>query len=311
MKYTFSDEEDDEISDAGSVRRSTRSSQVVTPADPNKPTVTASGRRVKSRLGGLYGESLLSGQTTQGTSPGTGDAAPSDASEGPQAANGRATRSGRNSDANGWNKKRDHIAGYNSVDELDDERDASSTGEEWEGGDEDNYADANADEEDAEEDELSDDVSEEELSVPKYSLIVQLRYRKPTNESTDVTALLPPPAPAQPPPPSPQSLEIRAVSAPLIVAPEILSNGHRQDVDMEMGDNTTIKLNEAVPTQHLKTITTEQPTPPDSAAEQPLLQKMSVEQKPHHPDPAELMEDIRPASSILSSDMSIPAGHAA
>jgi hypothetical protein len=55
MKYTYSDGEED--SDVTS-RRSTRNA---TPLE-NGPTTTLSGRTVKSRLGGVYGESLLTDQ---------------------------------------------------------------------------------------------------------------------------------------------------------------------------------------------------------------------------------------------------------
>ena len=61
MKYTYSDEEDEGYSDATSTRRSTRNTGTHTPAEPSGPTVTLSGRQVKSRHGGAYGESLLSG----------------------------------------------------------------------------------------------------------------------------------------------------------------------------------------------------------------------------------------------------------
>lgn len=56
MRYTFSDEED---SDDFPSRRSTRNSGVSTPVEHAGPTVTASGRQVKSRLGGMYGETML------------------------------------------------------------------------------------------------------------------------------------------------------------------------------------------------------------------------------------------------------------
>ncbi|KAF2095253.1 hypothetical protein NA57DRAFT_44903, partial [Rhizodiscina lignyota] len=74
MRYTFSDDED-EYSDAVSTRRSTRNTGANTPADPSKPTVTASGRQVRGRLGGVYGEPLLSGQTSgnRASPAGTGD----------------------------------------------------------------------------------------------------------------------------------------------------------------------------------------------------------------------------------------------
>jgi hypothetical protein len=60
MKYSYSDDEDDG-SDFSGVRRSTRNSGISTPAETG-PTITASGRQVKSRVGGLYGESILADQ---------------------------------------------------------------------------------------------------------------------------------------------------------------------------------------------------------------------------------------------------------
>lgn len=57
MKYSYSDDED-EGSDFSGVRRSTRNSGISTPADSG-PTVTQSGRQVKSRIGGMYGEAML------------------------------------------------------------------------------------------------------------------------------------------------------------------------------------------------------------------------------------------------------------
>lgn len=57
MKYSYSDEED-EGSDFSGARRSTRNSGISTPAEAG-PTVTQSGRQVKSRIGGMYGETML------------------------------------------------------------------------------------------------------------------------------------------------------------------------------------------------------------------------------------------------------------
>jgi hypothetical protein len=59
MRYTFSDEDEDEDTDDTSTRKSTHNSGVSTPAEHSGPTVTASGRQVKSRLGGMYGETML------------------------------------------------------------------------------------------------------------------------------------------------------------------------------------------------------------------------------------------------------------
>jgi hypothetical protein len=60
MKYTYSDEEDDIYSDSTNNRRSTRNTGTHTPAEQSGPTITQSGRQVKSRQGGAYGESILS-----------------------------------------------------------------------------------------------------------------------------------------------------------------------------------------------------------------------------------------------------------
>lgn len=161
MKYTFSDEDED-TSDALSTRRSTRRG---TPTD-NRPVVTASGRQVRSRLGGVYGESLLSGQNGDFDPSATGDYERSDASEGP---NGRAAR-GRVGVPQRSHRK--HIEGYNSIDEMDDEDEA----DEWDGGDDDDEDDLGLNDDD--EDSMGDDESDDEIYVkPKGSLIVTLRVR--------------------------------------------------------------------------------------------------------------------------------------
>ncbi|KAF2841463.1 hypothetical protein M501DRAFT_911156, partial [Patellaria atrata CBS 101060] len=177
MRYTFSDEED-EGSDATSARRSTRQSGRVTPSDGLKPTVTASGRQVRSRVGGLYGESLLSGQAAEGLSPGpSGEYERSDGSEGPVRSGGRATRSGGPYvPTNGYAKSRKHIDTYNSVDEMDDEEEATSSGGEWDGGDDEDERDDAADDEDKDDEDSNGEIFEEEPG--KGSLIVTLCYRK-------------------------------------------------------------------------------------------------------------------------------------
>ena len=119
-----------------------------TPAEPAGPTFTASGRQVKSRVGGHYGEIMHSGQqdTRQADEDVDMDGTAPDDADG-----GRATRSGQ--PPNG--RPGAHIKGYNVVDEIDDESDAASSGNEWDGGDED-VDDNIADEEDEDED-MSDD----------------------------------------------------------------------------------------------------------------------------------------------------------
>ncbi|KAH7378451.1 hypothetical protein DE146DRAFT_682603 [Phaeosphaeria sp. MPI-PUGE-AT-0046c] len=162
LRYTFSDEEDFDSDNLGA-RRSTRTSGRDTPAAPSGPTVTASGRQVRSRATGLYGETLLSGQVSDRASPATGDYVRSDASEEPEQSRGRATRAANRGTANGRPSNRT----INS----EDEDDATS----WDGGDE--------DEDEPEQMELDDDEeqdveSEEEDDEEPATLMVTLRYGK-------------------------------------------------------------------------------------------------------------------------------------
>jgi hypothetical protein len=119
MKYTFSDEDDEAYSDATSTRRSTRNTGTHTPVEPSGPTITQSGRQVKSRQGGTYGESMLSGQVANA-------GAQSDEEE---VLSGRPRRAAAaNNTMSGWKAKGGrHIEGYNDVDEMtsDEEGDAS------------------------------------------------------------------------------------------------------------------------------------------------------------------------------------------
>ncbi|KAL1623956.1 hypothetical protein SLS56_008081 [Neofusicoccum ribis] len=209
MRYTYSDEEDETGSDAISTRRSTRRG---TPTD-NRPIVTASGRQVRSRLGGVYGESLLSGQNTEFDSPATAEYERSDASEGP---NGRATRTGRSSRGDiPQRSHRKHIAGYNSIDEMDDEDEA----DEWDGGDDDEEDDLKLDDDD--DDSISEDESDEEIyGKSKGSLIVTLRIRG----DRLAAASSPPQQPSSPPAMKEQveeKMEIDIAPATRPVAPSV------------------------------------------------------------------------------------------
>lgn len=176
MKYTFSDEEEE--SDALGVRRSRRGSGRGTPAAPAGPTVTASGRQVKSRATGAYGESLLSGQQGDAPSPASGEYARSNASEEPYATRGRATRA-NGKEANGRRPGRAHIETYNSVDEMDDDEATS-----WDGGDEDEEEPEPMELEDDAEDSAPDTSEDEE---PK-SLVVHLKYAKGTKPAPSHSA---------------------------------------------------------------------------------------------------------------------------
>jgi hypothetical protein len=160
LRYTFSDEEDFDSDNLGT-RRSTRTSGRDTPAVPSGPTVTASGRQVRSRATGLYGETLLSGQVSDRASPATGDYERSDASEEPRA-QGRSMRAGNRSTTNGRPSNRTVVS--------DDEEDATS----WDGGDEDEEEPEQMDLDDDEDDQGEDSSEEEE----PQTLMVTLRYGK-------------------------------------------------------------------------------------------------------------------------------------
>ncbi|OOQ89797.1 hypothetical protein PEBR_06605 [Penicillium brasilianum] len=151
LKYTYDDDEDI-FSDDQPTRRSARNSSGVTAAEPSRPRFTASGRQVRSRAGGAYGESLLSGQRED--------------SEYEEEDGARPQRSRTSTHPNGY-------SGY-GFDDLDDESEARSndSGNEWDGGDEEEI--------DFEGDDEGEDASGDESIVngEPRSLVVQLRYSK-------------------------------------------------------------------------------------------------------------------------------------
>lgn len=182
MKYTFSDEEEGG-SDALSTRRSNRQSGLSTPAEPARPTVTASGRQVRSRYGGAYGETMLSGHHDHGHAPsinGLDGVGEDDSTR----RSGRATR-------NKGRRTRPRAEGDSSTEGMNDESDATSSGQEWDGG----YDDEGEDHADdgTEEEEMDEDISEEdelamdEGQVQPRSLVVTLRYSRPTPSHTPAT----------------------------------------------------------------------------------------------------------------------------
>ena len=183
MKYTFSDEEEGG-SDAPSTRRSNRYSGASTPAEAAGPVFTASGRQVRSRHGGAYGETMLdSHQDNQGPS-----AAKAYDDQGEADGVGAATRGRtRGTSRNGVGrsvKSGNHTNGLEALDAMEDESDATSSGEEWDGGndEDDDEVDEHLGEEESHEDtDLSDDNNSDELEENgtdcQGSLIVSLRYK--------------------------------------------------------------------------------------------------------------------------------------
>ena len=165
MKYTYSDDEDIFSDAIPSTRRSTRNaSGGSTPAEPSGPVFTASGRQVRARAGGIYGESMLSGQRR-------GDSASVPL---PHEGDGDAGRPQRNTRGrtNGWAK-----GNFNYVDEMDEESDAASSGSgnEWRGADDEYHNEFEGDDEE-ESSHNESIVGGGEAANP--SLVVQLRYGK-------------------------------------------------------------------------------------------------------------------------------------
>ncbi|KIW17078.1 hypothetical protein PV08_04269 [Exophiala spinifera] len=186
MRYTYSD--DEYGSDGLSSRPSTRVSM---PPD-NGPTVTASGRQVRSRVGGMYGESILIDQRKElertageGHFTETSEDMPASApTRGP-----RHSRSGRVVKPVGERYP-------NSGDTESDE--AQTSGNEWSGNEDEpdeSEPDFDAEDEDDEDDDMSDEALEpDELGEDdntQESLVVQLRYRK-GKEGSDVLPGQPP-----------------------------------------------------------------------------------------------------------------------
>jgi hypothetical protein len=158
MKYTYSDEEEEEdagmSSDLQDRRRSARGM-----AQSAGESMTASGRRTRpphrDMVSGV-GASMDSADNYER----------SDVSEEMSGVNGRATRSGRRS-GNGW-APGNQMDSMDSDEQLADDYNSASSGDEWEGEDEiDDHVD------DEEEEEMTE-ASDEDAVRP--SLVVKLRY---------------------------------------------------------------------------------------------------------------------------------------
>ena len=181
IRYTYSDE-GEEDSDAISNRRSNRQSGISTPAEPTGPVVTFSGRQVKSRLGGEYGESRLSNVHTNGAlANGQSD----EISEDNEGSGGRTRSTGLRGGANPSSRPKKHIDGYNDVDDMDEESDAAETENSWNSAENDDEVDEHvpnaiddADDADDDMDVSVDDaeISEDEIYGQQRSLVVTLRY---------------------------------------------------------------------------------------------------------------------------------------
>lgn len=272
MKYTYSDDEEGGgvysaggFSDATSNRRSTRNTRGNTPADGlvPAPTITLSGRQVKSRQGGLYGETILSGAQNVGMPIGGGDGTSEEPEDGEPVERGRRRATVPKPVSNGWGKKKAHIEGYNSVDEMDSDEDDAS---EQDYGDDEEEDDNVPLESDNDSVELSDNEDEdmEDEPQPKKSLIIKLPIKTPTPEKKTILKLKTTPTSEKTPEkksPIPEKktiikLRLSPEHKTRLAVPSLgLSNGtgssgssaqtaavnslHPVDLDSEMPDNST------------------------------------------------------------------------
>jgi hypothetical protein len=185
MKYTYSDDDDDGYSDSTATRRSTRNTGTHTPVEPAGPTVTLSGRQVKSRVGGMYGETILSGNTPPITTGGYDGADEGEDSD----IVGRRPRRAAANGTNGSGKGGRHIEGCNSVDEMDEEDEAS---EEDYGDDEDEHVEAESEgdeQESSDEDMEMDEDDAEVADAGKQHKLVMLKVKTPTPEKVRTVKL--------------------------------------------------------------------------------------------------------------------------
>ena len=182
MRYTFDDDEDFDESDF-SARRSGRHSDRSTPAEVRGPVVTASGRQIRAREGGMYGESLLSGQSTAADTPVSNEFDGSEAS-GPIGASARASRQAARNGATEGLRKRKFNEIYNGADQMsgeeEEEEDGASSGG-WNSADNELEEDQDGLDQD---DDLSDAKESSDEGEPS-SLVVKLKVPGQKEASAD------------------------------------------------------------------------------------------------------------------------------
>ena len=134
----------------------------------------------------MYGETMLSGQQDATEPSGIGGSNEAEVDEGKDepVARGRPRRAAQQNKMKAKAFSRKQAEGYDSLGSIEDESDATSSGNEWDGGDEDepdDHIDDDDDDDEEEEDEEDVDMSDnsvaaEEEDDPQQSLVVSLRY---------------------------------------------------------------------------------------------------------------------------------------
>lgn len=190
MKYTYSDDEADFLSDSTSARRSTRNTRHHTPAESSGPITTASGRQVRA-------PNRLNADNASNGAPGS-SAPTSVQGDGEDSEMKGVTRTGRpqrnaaaNHGMNGWatTKKR-----KSEEYESDESEESSTCGPDFDGGEEDEHVpdDSDSDEEEFEEEELADE-NDNLHDGPKWSLMFKFPIRVSFDENDKVRQIPGPP----------------------------------------------------------------------------------------------------------------------
>ncbi|SMY26988.1 unnamed protein product [Zymoseptoria tritici ST99CH_1A5] len=203
MRYTYEEDDEGSESDATSARRSTRNQSARSTPFETGPTYTASGRQSRQPRTGGYGESLLSNNVMNSEDVQGNDYASRAGSDetDPIRSGGRSTRfRGAQPATNGH--KRKHIEGYNSIDEMSDENDASADGDGWDsdknGDDEDEHmADADDQQDDAASEPSELDEDDDSGLGSSRSLLVKLKVADKAGSSIRDTPPTSPPVPKE------------------------------------------------------------------------------------------------------------------
>jgi len=288
MKYTYSDDEDEGYSDTTTSRRSTRNTGTHTPAEGLAPTVTLSGRQVKSRQGGTYGESKLSGTHTPavGGMDGTGEEAVNG-----ENASGRPRRAAAaNHGSNGWGQKGAHIEGYNSVDDMDTEEDDASE-QDYGDDEEDDHVSLESDVND--QDDLTDveDLEDEISDHPdkKKSLVVKLPVKTPTPERkiTAKGSLTPQKEPVQQLDLKPTGKHDENQGGPSDLEPTgVISAANELDMKDSAQPASTCPTNNAAPSSEPSTEPMKIPTESSNPSPPSPLALRGSPEKPHNLPPS-------------------------
>lgn len=168
MRYNYDDVGEDYDGES-SIPGSGRS----TPFDDGRPVITASGRQVKSRLGGMYGETMLTDQRREAERDQTGD---SEDTDGLAGTHGRPIRSSVPTKRAAAARGR-YAEGLESESESEADQEAEPSGDEWSGNEEEPDEESEPDAEDTQE--SDDDLMAADEDTTQESLVVKLAYRRP------------------------------------------------------------------------------------------------------------------------------------